>query len=63
VDPYPDLDSESGSGPRGAKMTHKDEIGKLKFLIKKKIIKNFSYKFFQFLVMKTLDPDQYRYPA
>ena len=35
-------------------------IGKLQFLIKKKLNKNFTVIFFQFLVIKALDPDWIR---
>jgi hypothetical protein len=42
LDPFPDPDSESGTGSRGTKITHK----------------NFSaINFLQFLVIKILDPD------
>jgi hypothetical protein len=88
-----DPDSESGSGSRRAKMTHKSRkkyknfmfssvkwpllrsegffsnldvlygglgIGKLYFLIIKKIYIFFSCNFFlKFLVIKALDPDRY----
>jgi hypothetical protein len=91
-----DPESESGSGSRRAKMTHKSRkklakvhvlsvgwrllraegffcnldilyeglgIGKLQFLIKKKFNFFSAVIFFQFLVIKALDPDPDRSPA